>query len=289
MLKTLHSAVLPRRTRALARLFGSDATASSSILRPKRVYKTVDVAAEREPGGAESYRILLDQKVMKTQAGNDLKIESKPLALAIAQEWDAQGEYVNKAQMRITGLTFTTLDNPFNDSRASLTSKILDYLPSDTLLYFAEEPDRLVQLQHEKWAPVIRQVNSQHGLNLAATKGLDIPEVPKESEDALRRWLISHNHAALVGLQYATEALKSLLLTLATYAHQLDVEEAVRLARLEQIFQTDFWGKVEWAHDVEHQESCVRLSTGILFAQLSSNQHSANLGEAKDSMMKEQG
>ena len=39
------------------------------------------------------------------------------------------------------------------------------------------------------------------------------------------------------------------------------MEEAVRLARLELLFQTDHWGTVEWAHDIEQHDTTSRYST----------------------------
>lgn len=40
------------------------------------------------------------------------QIDSKPLALAIAQEWNCQGKKIDMNLMRLTGLIFTAIDNP---------------------------------------------------------------------------------------------------------------------------------------------------------------------------------
>lgn len=104
------------------------------------------------------YEIELDKKSLKTTAGNLLQLCSFPLALAIAQEWRSQQKKIDRSKMRLTGLAFTTIDNPLNETKELLTDKILQYLETDTLLYFAdnETSSRLLQLQNEKWAPVIR-------------------------------------------------------------------------------------------------------------------------------------
>lgn len=60
----------------------------------------------------------------------------------------------------------------------------------------------------------------------------------------MQRHLASYDRWALTGYQYAVEAVKSLIIVLATVAHRLSVEEAVRIATLEQQFQTETWGKV---------------------------------------------
>lgn len=56
--------------------------------------------------------------------------------------------------------------------------------------------------------------------------------------------LSCYSFLQLIGLQYATESLKSVFLTLATVSSRLHVDEAVELALLEQKYQSDIWGKV---------------------------------------------
>ena len=46
----------------------------------------------------------------------------------------------------------------------------------------------------------------------------------------------------------------------------------VKLARLELLFQTDHWGSVEWAHDIEEFDTTARLAAATLFVQLSSTE-----------------
>lgn len=118
-----------------------------------RFYKTVNVVARKQ-----YYEILLDKYTLKTTAGKPLQLHSLPLTLAIAQEWRSQQQKIESGKMRLTGLAFTTIDNPLNETKESLTENILQFLETDTLLYFAEEEtsSSLLQLQNEKWAPVIR-------------------------------------------------------------------------------------------------------------------------------------
>lgn len=49
--------------------------------------------------------------------------------------------------------------------------------------------------------------------------------------------------------QYAVEACKSVLLPYSMFHHRVTAEEAVRLAVLERVIQTDTWGTVShWDH-----------------------------------------
>lgn len=79
---------------------------------------------------------------------------------------------------------------------------------------------------------------------LATQNVADAPFIPDESRSRLTKFLLSHNFAALNGLWYGVEAVKSLLIVLATAGHYLDVENGVELTRLEQTFQTKTWGNV---------------------------------------------
>ena len=59
------------------------------------------------------------------------------------------------------------------------------------------------------------------------------------------------------------------------------VEEACALANLEQSFQFDKWGKVEWYHDINEQELMSRVSAGLLFIYLSSSSKYLTVNEKK--------
>ena len=56
------------------------------------------------------------------------------------------------------------------------------------------------------------------------------------------------------------------------WCDSLDVDdsEAVRLARLEVQVQTDHWGSVEWAHDIELHDTTARTAAAVMFVQCSS-------------------
>ena len=75
---------------------------------------------------------------------------------------------------------------------------------------------------------------------------------------------------ALQGFAFGADALKSLILTVACVERRLTVSEAVRLARLEVMVQTDHWGRVEWAHDIELHDTTARTAAAVMFVQCSS-------------------
>uniref|UniRef100_A0A914C8N7 ATP synthase mitochondrial F1 complex assembly factor 2 n=1 Tax=Acrobeloides nanus TaxID=290746 RepID=A0A914C8N7_9BILA len=246
----------------------------SVYTKPKRFYKEVSVADEKDENGKLLYNVMLDKYKLKTQGGKFLKLESEPLALAIAQEWDSQKEHIHQSRMLLTGLAFTSIDNPLRLTKESITSQILEYLDTDSWLYFSTEPENLTKLQEKRWLPLIEWINQKHMLNLKPSYSIvDTPEISEESRKSLQRFLLSYNFMALNGFQYGVEAAKSVLLMLATTAFRISVDEAAELARLEQIYQAKIYGNVEWYHDIEHEALRSRIAASVLFVHLSSNLH----------------
>ena len=74
---------------------------------------------------------------------------------------------------------------------------------------------------------------------------------------------------ALTGLEYATNSCKSLVISLALIEGALTVDDAVRKARLEVVFQTQRFGVVEWAHTLEECDTTARLAAAALFVRWS--------------------
>lgn len=248
---------------------------SASVLTKRtRFYKEASVSLKDDSPNA-TYYVCLDGKKLKSPAGKIIEIESEPLALAVAQEWNCQGKTLRMDHMRLTGLYFTALDNLHNIQKEQIVSKMLEYLESDTILYRSESNEKLRQLQEEKWGPIVKWANVEHGLKLRPSFAItEVPEISEEGRSHLERFLLGHNSFALTGMQYGVESVKSLLVTLATIARQIEVPNAVELALLEQQFQTKIWGNVEWAHDVEREELISRLAAAVLFVHLSSNIYS---------------
>lgn len=52
-----------------------------------------------ESGG--KFEVILDQKKLKTPKGNIFAVESKPLALAVALEWNSQKDKILQSKMHL--------------------------------------------------------------------------------------------------------------------------------------------------------------------------------------------
>lgn len=259
-----------------------------STLVRKRFYKNVSIISATTPANAvyskvDNYEICLDGKKVKTPKRQVLTVPTKPLALAVAQEWTAQEKNIKTQDMHLTGLCITCLDNPVYKTEQSLIQSIKRYLDNDCLLFFQNEPEGLKELQQKMWTPVIDWTNGYFGTKLEPSESLIGPEIPTDSRDRFERYLATYDFWRLMGLEYGAESIKSLLLTLATTRAVLTVSDAVRLGALETQFQTSRWGTVPWAHGVEELETRCRLAAAVTFVRLLES-HSASTSKTDNAM-----
>jgi len=210
----------------------SEVCSSLPNLHKKRFYKKVGVV---QSDG--KYEITLDNRKVKTPSGQVFHVFSEPLALVIANEWDAQHEKVVVSTMHITSLCNTILDNPNRVIRHDIVSHILTYLDNDTLLCREEGNSDWIEEQHKEWDPVVDWFCQRYGVSLEPSTLITGPTISTEAREALRKHLFSYDKWALNGLMFGVESVKSLLLALACVDRFVTVEEAVRLSSLETEFQ----------------------------------------------------
>jgi len=118
---------------------------------------------------------------------------------------------------------------------------------------------------------LIRWFEAEYRTNVPIVYGTIFPpEIPEATLSHLRSALSIYSFEALQGIIFAMGSLRSVILTMAIAKQKLSVRQAVDLGRLETTFQTDHWGSVEWAHDLELQETLSRVSAGMLFYSLNS-------------------
>ncbi|VDN02354.1 unnamed protein product [Thelazia callipaeda] len=231
------------------------------------------------------YNIYLDEHCLVTPKKYPVQISSEALAVAVAEEWNMQKNDLRENLMRLTGLIFTAIDNPTSLGKSDLISQILEFLEKDTVLYRLENNKNILELQKNRWDPVVEWVNMEYGLTAKPSYSIVEEAVVDDiSRARLANQLSAYSFFQLIGLQYAVESLKSVFLTLATVTHRLHVDEAVELALLEHEYQSSIWGKVEWAHDIEREELISRLSAGVMAINLSYSEVEKEKHEENDEL-----
>nr|XP_051685609.1 ATP synthase mitochondrial F1 complex assembly factor 2 isoform X3 [Oryctolagus cuniculus] len=169
-----------------------------------------------------------------------------------------------------TTLCNTSLDNPTQRSKDQLIQAAIKFLDTDTICYRVEEPETLVELQKNEWDPVIEWAENRYGVEIGSSTSIMGPSIPARTHKVLANHLASYNMWALQGIEFVVTQLKSMVLTLGLTDLHLTVEQAVLLSRLEEEYQIQKWGNVEWAHDYELQELRARTAAGTLFIHLCS-------------------
>ena len=91
---------------------------------------------------------------MRTPGRGLWSFPTEPLAEAVAEEWNAQGEKIDPRTMPLTGLANAAIDRIAPDAEAFARGLAI-YGESDLLCYRAESPPPLVERQAEAWDPIL--------------------------------------------------------------------------------------------------------------------------------------
>ncbi|KAF2355589.1 ATP12 ATP synthase F1-assembly protein [Trinorchestia longiramus] len=252
--------------RRLLPVSSAQKTYCRSVSQLKRFYKSVSVA-----GTSGCYEVNLDHRKLKTPMGNILQIPSYPLALAVAEEWRAVRDIVVPGFMHLTGLSYTVVDNPDRLSKWDMVDNLLEFLPTDTVLFADENSEQFSAVQEENWWPILQWFKKRYDVSIEPSTDIVPAVVSDEALGKLRRYILSYNHWAVAGILYGTEALKSLILTLAATERQITARDAVKLSRLESDFQAQHWGRVEWGHDMDQRDMEARFAAALFFIHLNTS------------------
>ena len=201
----------------------------------RRFYKSVTTGKTKA-----GYFVALDDRRLKTPAKRDLNLPTQALATALAEEWDAQDKEVLPASMPVMRLVASAIDRVSDALDATVTS-FVNYAASDTLLYRAEAPPKLVEHQDENWSPVLAWVKRRFNLAFIVTNGVLPVDQPVGNETRLTN-IAGRDVFRISGLAHGAALLGSAILTLALEAGEISPERAHVLSNLDALFQIDEWG-----------------------------------------------
>uniref|UniRef100_A0A8C1T622 ATP synthase mitochondrial F1 complex assembly factor 2 n=1 Tax=Cyprinus carpio TaxID=7962 RepID=A0A8C1T622_CYPCA len=239
---------------------------ASGTTERKKFYENVSIAQ----GEGGLFEINLDKRKLKTPGGKLFTVPNEALAIAVATEWDAQKDTLKFYTMHLTTLCNTALDNPTQRTKEQMISAALKFLETDTICYRVEEPPGLVELQRNEWDPVMNWIEQRYNVVIGSSSNIMGPQIPEETKETFQQHLNSYNLWSMTGLEYVITQLKSLVLSFGLIDRHLSVEQAVVLSRLEEEYQIQRWGNVEWIHDYDMYELQARTAAGAMFVHLSS-------------------
>ena len=202
----------------------------------KRFYK--EAAARPGDGG---HRILLDERPVKTPARQPLEVPSERLGQAIAEEWQAQGEEIDARSMPLTGLANAAIDRVAPDKEA-FARGLASYGESDLLCSRAEAPAGLVARQSELWDPLLAWARRRFDINFEIVSGIMHRPQPKNTIHQLAQAVAARDAWELAALSPLVTVGGSLVLALALFESETDLETAWSAATLDEQWQLEQWG-----------------------------------------------
>lgn len=204
----------------------------------KRFYKRVSL--HREDDG--KYAVCLDGSIIKTPLHKPLLTPEKPLAQAIAGEWEAQEEFVRLTNMPLTQLLNTQIDKIEGGERARLETELAAYAGNDPLCYFASHPLDLVQRQERAWRPLISWAAATAKLPLATTSDVTFQKQPEVIEKQAYALMDAFSAPQMTAFQAAVATAGSFLIGLAFVRGKISPQMAFEAAMLEELYQSERWG-----------------------------------------------
>jgi chaperone required for assembly of F1-ATPase len=217
--------------------------AARRAMRPaarRRFYSDASVM-EQDSG----FAVLLDGKAVRTPARQTLMAPTRPLAEAIAAEWQAQPDFIDPARMPLTRLANTILDGVVS-AREAVAEDVARYLGSDLIVYRAEGPDGLVARQGEHWDPIMAWARDTLGARLVLAQGVVHVAQPhhalKAATAAIPRdsWRLGAVHAM-------TTLTGSALIALALAAGEISADAAWAAAHVDEDWNMEHWGRDTFA------------------------------------------
>ena len=204
----------------------------------KRFYQSATVG--------EGGRILLDGRPVKTPGRRALAAPTAALAEAIADEWNAQGDFVDPRAMPLTGLANAAIDRIAPDA-AAFARGLAIYGESDLLCYRADGPAPLAVRQSELWDPILAWAQQRYDVVFELAIGVIHMPQPPETLDRLGAAVAARDPFALAGLSPLVTISGSLLIALALADGAISVDQAWAAATLDESWQAGQWGEDEQA------------------------------------------
>jgi chaperone required for assembly of F1-ATPase len=206
----------------------------------KRFYSQVGIS-ECDSG----FQILLDGRPVKTPGRHGLAAPTRPLAQAIADEWQAQSDLIDPLNMPLTRLANTIIDGVASAPR-EVAAEIAKYLGSDLLVYRARTPEGLVERQAKHWDPILAWARDALGAHFALATGVTFVEQPAATLAAATA-AIPSDPWQLGATHIVTTLTGSALIALALAQGALSLEEAWTAAHVDEDWNMDQWGRDETA------------------------------------------
>ncbi len=200
---------------------------------------------EARPEAIEGgFTVRLDGRPIKTPGKQLLCVPTRAMAAAIASEWDAQTGRINPETMPVTRAANSAIDK-VRVQRDEVVALLADYGGTDLLCYRATGPAELVARQAALWDPLLEWSARALSAPLHTTSGIVPIAQDATSLARLHARVAALGAFELTGFHDLVAISGSLVLALAVIDGAVSCDEAWRLSRIDEEWQTSLWGADE--------------------------------------------
>ncbi|MBE7731874.1 ATP12 family chaperone protein [Devosia faecipullorum] len=211
---------------------------------PKRFYSSVDVAR-----GEDGFSVTLDGKQVRTPGHKiPVVVQSLGIAQAMAEEWAAQGEFIDPASMPMVRLINSAVESG-DEMVPAFRAEIGKFAGNDLLLYRADSPQELVAEQERHWDGALVKLARHFDVSFQPTIGILHQKQPDATLLALDAALEGQGLHMLTALVSITGLTGSGLLAIALLNQLLDEDEIWEAAHVDEDYQIRLWGEDEEAQE----------------------------------------
>ncbi|SEQ42582.1 Chaperone required for the assembly of the F1-ATPase [Devosia sp. YR412] len=224
---------------------------------PKRFYK--DVAAGPVDGG---FVVTLDGRQTKTPGHkHPIVVPVAAIATAIAEEWSAQGEFIDATTMPMVRLVNSAIESG-EAMVPAFREEVLKFAAGDLLLYRADSPQELVARQDKAWDHALTTLARHFGISFQPTMGIIHQPQPKATLDRLAESLGNENLLTLTALVSITGLTGSGLLAIGLLHELFSADEVWTAAHVDEDYQITHWGQDEEA-EIRRARRRVEFDTAV--------------------------
>ena len=210
-----------------------------------------------------SFQIMLDERILQTPLKRELVLPNLNLTQEIVKEWDQDSKNINTETMIFYGLMSTSLDKII-DNRNLYINDILDYIDTDLICYRAENPKELVELQKNKWDPIILIIEKYIGTKIQVFQGILPKKQDTTAHSKLNNLINQFNIFEISALHRITNITGSIFLSLCVLKKDISKNEIFELSFLDELWQEKNWGFDE-ENSQKRKEISIELNRSIIF------------------------
>lgn len=203
----------------------------------RRFWRDVTVVAE-----GDAFAVRLDGRPLRTPAKRALRVPTRALAEALAEEWRAQEDVIDPVVMPVTRSANAAVDKVAGQ-RAEVADTLAAYAETDLLCYRASEPPTLSAHQAAAWDPLLDWADATLKARLVPAVGV----MPRRQDPAVVASLAAQVHAMgdfeLTGFHDLVMLSGSLVLGFAVAHRRLSAAQAWEVSRLDEEWQIGLWGR----------------------------------------------